>query len=199
MALSKQGIILTICSKNNEADVQEAWEKNPFIVLKKAAFAATRINWQDKATNIVELSKELNIGSDSMVFIDDNPTERELIKWQLPMAAVPEFPKQPYLSLQFFQKLVGVYFTVYDITNEDKMETEQYKANAERAQEMAKFGNFEDSMKSLEIKIDILNADQFNIPRIAQMTQKTYQFNLTIKRYTDADVRGFEDKVWTLG
>ena len=84
-ALSKEGIILSVCSKNNEEDVFEAWEQNPFMVLRKKDFVAIRINWNDKASNIVELSKELNIGLDSMVFIDDNPAERELVKQTLPM------------------------------------------------------------------------------------------------------------------
>lgn len=198
LTLSQQGVILTICSKNNKIDVLEAWEKNPFIVLKKENFAATRINWQDKATNIVELSIELNIGLDSMVFIDDNPTERELVKQQLPMVAVPEFPKQPYGLLQFFQQMVRDYFMIYDITDEDRKKTLQYKANAERAQEQAKFRNFEDFLRSIAINIDILKANKFNIPRIAQMTQKTNQFNLTTKRYTDSDIRGFVDAKWKI-
>ena len=83
--LGKSGVILTVCSKNNEQDVFDAWEKNPFLVLKKEHFATYRINWTDKATNIQEIAKELNIGLDSFVFVDDNPTERELIKQLLPM------------------------------------------------------------------------------------------------------------------
>ncbi len=101
LALSKSGVILTVCSKNNEQDVLDAWDKNPFNVLKKEHFVAYRINWTDKATNIKELASELNIGLDSFVFVDDNPTERELIKQMLPMVQVPEFPTQPY-GLMFF-------------------------------------------------------------------------------------------------
>lgn len=125
-ALSKEGIILSVCSKNNEKDVFEAWEQNPFMVLRKKDFVAIRINWNDKASNIVELSKELNIGLDSMVFIDDNPAERELVKQTLPMVAVPDFPKQAYMLPQFFMQLVRDYFEVYEITGEDKKKTEQY-------------------------------------------------------------------------
>ena len=198
LQLSKAGVILTVCSKNNETDVQEAWDKNPFMVLKKEHFAAYRINWTDKATNIKELAEELNIGLDSFVFVDDNPTERELIKQMLPMVSVPEFPAQPYELPVFFKQLVNEYFKVYSITDEDKKKTEQYKANAARAQAQHSFTDFGAFLESLDIQITIEAANEFNIPRIAQMTQKTNQFNLTTKRYTDADVKGFLADGWKI-
>ena len=117
LELSKTGIILTICSKNNEEDVLEVWEKNPFMILRKEHFAAWRINWNDKATNIKELAEELNIGLDSFVFVDDNPVERELIKQTLPMVEVPEFPVQPYELPIFFKYIVEKYFRVYSVTD----------------------------------------------------------------------------------
>ena len=196
LELSKSGVILTVCSKNNEQDVLDAWEKNPFIVLKKEHFAAYRINWTDKATNIKELAQELNIGLDSFVFVDDNPTERELIKQMLPMVEVPEFPAQPYELMPFFKQLVEDYFKVYSVTDEDKKKTEQYKQNAARAQAQNAFADFDSFLESLDIQITIEAANEFNIQRIAQMTQKTNQFNLTTHRYTDADVRGFVDEGW---
>ena len=198
LELSKTGVILTVCSKNNEADVLEAWEKNPFMVLKKDNFATWRINWTDKATNIKELAEELNIGLDSFVFVDDNPTERELIKQMLPMVEVPEFPAQPYELPVFFKDLVEKYFRVYSVTSEDKKKTEQYKANAQRAQAQRSFVDFDSFLESLDIRITIEAANEFNIPRIAQMTQKTNQFNLTTKRYTDADVRQFVEQGWKI-
>ena len=194
--LSKSGVILTVCSKNNEQDVLDAWEKNPFMVLKKEHFAAYRINWIDKATNIKELAQELNIGLDSFVFVDDNPTERELIKQMLPMVEVPEFPAQPYELMPFFKQLVEDYFKVYSVTDEDKKKTEQYKQNAARAQAQSSFADFDSFLESLDIQITIEGANEFNIQRIAQMTQKTNQFNLTTHRYTDADVRGFVESGW---
>lgn len=196
LELSKSGVILTVCSKNNEQDVLDAWEKNPFIVLKKEHFAAYRINWTDKATNIKELAQELNIGLDSFVFVDDNPTERELIKQMLPMVEVPEFPAQPYELMPFFKQLVEDYFKVYSVTDEDKKKTEQYKQNAARAQAQNAFADFDSFLESLDIQITIEAANEFNIQRIAQMTQKTNQFNLTTHRYTEADVRGFVDEGW---
>ena len=189
LELSMNGVILAVCSKNNEKDVLEAWEKNPFMVLRKEHFAACRINWQDKATNIKELAEELNIGLDSFVFVDDNPTERELVRQMLPMVAVPEFPKQPYDIPLFFKSLVEDYFKVYTVTAEDRAKTEQYRANAQRNQASKAFTNYDDFLESLDIQIAIEKANEFNLPRIAQMTQKTNQFNLTTHRYTDADLK----------
>lgn len=198
LELSKNGVILTICSKNNEQDVLEAWEKNPYLVLKKEHFATYRINWSDKATNIKEIAEELNLGLDSFVFVDDNPTERELIKQMLPMVEVPEFPTHPYELPVFFQKLVADYFRVYSVTDEDKKKTQQYKANASRAKEQRNFSDFTEFLRSLNIQMTIESANEFNIPRIAQMTQKTNQFNLTTHRYTDADIRQFLQNGWKI-
>ncbi|MDO5341421.1 MAG: HAD-IIIC family phosphatase [Bacteroidia bacterium] len=198
LELSRQGVILTICSKNNEQDVLDTWEKNPFVVLKKEHFAAYRINWTDKATNIKELAEELNIGLDSFVFVDDNPTERELIRQLLPTVAVPDFPLQPYNLPAFFKQLVEDYFKVYSVTDEDRKKTEQYKANAARAQAQHSFVDFSAFLESLDIQIGIESANEFNIQRIAQMTQKTNQFNLTTHRYTDADVKSFLSDGWKI-
>lgn len=202
LELSKCGVILTVCSKNNEHDVLEVWEKNPFVVLKKEHFAAYRINWTDKATNIKELAGELNIGLDSFVFVDDNPSERELVRKMLPMVEVPEFPTQPYELMTFFKQLLEDYFKVYSVTDEDKRKTEQYKQNAARAKAQSAFVDFDSFLESLNLQISIEEANEFNIQRIAQMTQKTNQFNLTTHRYTDNDIRNFVDlgwKVWCVG
>lgn len=189
MNLKNTGVMLAVCSKNNEQDVFEVWGKNPYLILRKDDFVAWRINWQDKARNIQELAAELNIGLDSMVFLDDNPTERELIKQLLPMVEVPEFPTKPYQLMDFFYRLVEDYFRVYSVTNEDLRKTEQYKANAQRAAELTKFIDFDDYLRSLDVKIDVFPLDLFNLPRVAQMTQKTNQFNLTTHRYTENDIQ----------
>lgn len=199
--LSTTGVILTICSKNNESDVKEAWAKNPFIKLKEDYISAYRINWNNKADNIRELAKELNIGLDSMVFVDDNPTERELVKQQLPMVAVPDFPKKPYGLMDLYRYLATEYFRAYTLSDEDRKKTEQYKANAQRASASRQFSDLTDFIKSLNIRIDISPADKFNIQRIAQMTQKTNQFNLTTHRYSEADINSFikkGDNVWCI-
>ena len=201
LQLSDTGVILTVCSKNNEADVLAAWENNPFMILKKEHFATYRINWLDKATNIRDIANELNIGLDSLVFVDDNPAERDLVRQMLPMVSIPDFPAQPYDLPVFFKKLVGDFFKVYTTTNEDKKKTEQYKANFARSQAQHAFPDFKSFLESLDMQITIEAANDFNIPRISQMTQKTNQFNLTTRRYTEADVKSFlanEGFIWCM-
>ena len=196
LQLANNGVILAVCSKNNEADVDEAWQHNPFMVLKREHFSSLRINWQDKATNIREIAAELNIGLDSMVFVDDNPTERELIKQVLPQVEVPDFPAKPYELMPFFKQLVEKYFRIYAVTSEDRTKTEQYRANALRQAEQSHFADLETYLYSLDMELDIIPADEHNLPRIAQMTQKTNQFNLTTRRYTEADVQQRIDRGW---
>lgn len=196
--LGHYGIILAICSKNNEEEALDAIENNPFMVLRKDDFSCWRINWVDKATNIQEIANELNIGLDSVVFVDDNPTERELVRQLLPMVAVPEFPTQAYDLPLFCKDLVENYFRVYTVTEEDKKKTAQYKANALRMQSQRSFADFETFLKSLDIHIRVEPANEFNIPRIAQMTQKTNQFNLTTKRYTESDIQSRMDAGWEI-
>lgn len=196
LQLSRNGVILAVCSKNNETDVQEAWDMNPSMVLKREHFSALAINWDDKATNLQRLADELNIGLDSMVFIDDNPAERELVSQLLPQVEVPDFPEKPYMLMPFFKQLVERYFRIYAITDEDRAKAEQYRANALRNSEQSRFADLDTYLYSLEICIDIRRADEHNIPRIAQMTQKTNQFNLTTRRYTEDDVRQFVKDGW---
>lgn len=188
--LSEQGVIIAVCSKNNEKDVEELWEKNPFVVLSPKYISARRINWNNKADNIRELAEELNIGLDSMVFVDDNPSERELVRHELPMVAVPDFPDKPYGLMSLFTELCEKYFRSYSLTDEDRSKAEQYRANARRSEEASHFSNMDDFIRSLGIHIEIMPADRFNIPRISQMTQKTNQFNLTTRRWSEADIEG---------
>lgn len=200
LELADSGVILTVCSKNNEADVKELWEKNPFVKIKEQHLSSWRINWNNKADNIREIASELNIGLDSMVFIDDNPTERELIKQEIPMVAVPDFPSKPYQMISFIRKVGQEYFRTPTLTSEDLSKTEQYKANAKRISFSKNYSNLEEFIKSLEIQIDIFKADSFSIPRIAQMTGKTNQFNLTTKRYQESDIKSFIDNGdWVIG
>lgn len=191
--LSKNGVILTVCSKNNEADVLDVWRNNPFMVLNQEHISAYRINWQDKATNIKELAEELNIGLDSMVFVDDSPTERELVKQMLPMVEVPDFPSKPYELVDFFQQLVKDYFRIYELTSDDADKVNQYKANAKRKSEQKRFAHFDDFLRSLDMEIRVEKANDYNLPRIAQLTQKTNQFNLTTRRYTQTGLRKMLD------
>lgn len=189
LELQKRGIILAVCSKNNEADAWEFIDNSRDQVLKKEHIAAWRINWNDKAGNIAELAKELNIGLDSMVFLDDQPAERELVKSMLPEVTVPDFPTAPYLLPVFFKNLQEQYFNIYQASAEDLRKTEQYKQNAERRQLQQQFTNIDDFIKSLQIETTVRLNDPADLPRIAQMSQKTNQFNLTGKRYTDLELK----------
>lgn len=188
LEISKTGIILAICSKNNESDVLEAWEKNKNILLKKENFATYRINWKNKSENIKEIANELNIGFESIVFIDDNPTERELIKQYFPMIETPIFPLKPYLLPLFTKKLSEVYFRTYSLLAEDRLKTEQYRANSERNSLQKEFSDFVEYLNSLEIEINMQRANSGNIERIVQLTQKTNQFNLTTIRYSQTEI-----------
>ena len=195
--LKNSGIILTICSKNNKSDVLEAWDKNPNIIIQKSDISSYRINWNNKAQNIREIAEELNIGLDSMVLIDDNPTERELVKQVLPEVTTPDFPAHPYEFPNFIEKLVRDYFQTYNVTEEDLNKTKQYKSNSERSAFKKSFDDFDQYLRSLEIDILIQAASEFSISRIAQMTQKTNQFNLTTYRYSEGDIKKFvQDGYW---
>lgn len=188
---SNNGVILTVCSKNNEEDVFEAWEKHADMILRKGNFSTWKINWRDKATNIFELSKDLNIGLDSMVVIDDSPAERELVKVQLPDVEVPDFPKQPYLLRDFYTTIYEDYFQIYTLTKEDKVKTSQYKASFERKSYQTNFRNLDEYIRCLDIKLEIRQATEIDLARVSQMTQKTNQFNLTTKRYTEDQIASF--------
>jgi FkbH-like protein len=188
---SKAGIILALCSKNNEEDVMEVFEKHPFQLIKFNHISAHRINWQDKATNIQEIAEELNIGLDSIVFIDDNPAERERVKQMLPEVEVPDFPSSPIFMASYFKDIYERFFQAYKLTNEDLNKTAQYIANAERNVFKKSFTTVDEYLESLEMELEVHEASNFTIPRISQMTQKTNQFNLTTNRYTEEDIRNF--------
>ncbi|MCX6272523.1 MAG: HAD-IIIC family phosphatase [Bacteroidetes bacterium] len=191
LELNKTGIILTICSKNNEADVVELWEKNPDILIKRDHITIYRINWNNKVENITEIIAELNIGPDSVVYIDDNPSERELVKQFLPMIETPEFPSQPYLLPAFIKEITERYFRIYQITEEDRLKTRQYQENVMRNNYEQGFSDFTAYLSSLQMELEMKEVQAGNIPRIAQLTQKTNQFNLTTKRYTESEIQAF--------
>jgi FkbH-like protein len=198
--LERFGIILTVCSKNNEDDVLNVWENHPDLILRKELIVAYRINWNNKADNIKDIAQQLNIGLDSMIFIDDNPAERELIKQLLPQVCVPDFPVQSYLLPEFVKRLSDDYFSIYKITSEDIIKTKLYKENIERDKFKNEFNNFDSYLKSLEIVLTIERLNNFNLTRFAQMTQKTNQFNLTTYRYSESDIQSFADKGnWVYG
>ncbi len=199
--LQQHGIILTICSKNNPTDIEEVWRTHNDMPLLPEDFVAYRINWLDKASNIQSLAKELNIGLDSMVFIDDNPSERELIRGMLPEVAVPNFPENAYGLIEFYRTIVNDYFSVYAIADEDINKTKQYSNNKKREKAKANFSTFDEYLKWLEIKLYISEMTPTSQLRVAQMTQKTNQFNLTTHRYSIQEIQHLQDigaRIFTL-
>jgi FkbH-like protein len=190
-AAKQTGVLLAICSKNNPGDLEEAFDRNSMMVLKREDFACIRANWEPKPQNILEIAETLNLGVDSFVFIDDNPVERDLISKTLPEVAVPEFPSRiENLPGWFAREVVPRYFGKYTITTEDRDKTSQYRANEARRQ-MASNLDLDSFLADLEIEC-ALNVDpDEQINRIAQMTQKTNQFNLTTRRYEIPEIRHF--------
>ena len=191
LEVSRNGIILAVCSKNNKEDVFEVWEKNENIVLRKEHFSSYRINWENKADNIREIAAELNIGTDSIVFLDDNPVERELVNKILPEVAVPDFPQKEYEITPFFRQVCHQYFQIYRLSQEDLAKSEQYQASQKRNEAQKSASDIEQYYKDLETVITILPLSESNISRMAQMSNKTNQFNLTTKRYTESDIQKF--------
>jgi len=187
-----RGIILAINSKNNYEDAIKVIREHPYMVLREKHFATMRINWQDKVQNMIELAKEINIGLDSMAFVDDNPREREQIKQALPQILVVDMPSSPFLYRQALEDLND--FNVLALTEEDKMRGEMYYARKMREELRESMTSVEDFLKSLEMKIVIKYADDFNLPRIARMVNKTNQFNLTTRRYTDVEIKKMREK-----
>jgi FkbH-like protein len=190
-AIRKTGVLLVAVSKNNASDVDEVFEKNHMMVLKREDFIVIRANWQSKAENIVAIADMLNLAVDSFVFVDDNAVERDAIIRFLPSVAVPRFPDRPeHLTDWFFRDVVATHFGKYTITGEDTAKTEQYRANESR-RKMAMSFDLDDYLSELGIECAISVDKDNQLVRAAQMTQKTNQFNLTSRRYDVTDLARF--------
>ncbi len=195
--LSRRGVILAVCSKNDEANALEPFEKHPDMVLKRADIACFVANWTDKATNIRAIAQELNIGLDSLVFVDDNPFERSLVRQELPMVAVPEMPDDPALYSQVIAD--AGYFEALAITEEDRQRTGQYQGNRARAALKDAATDLDAYLRGLEMALIWRPFDRIGLQRIVQLINKTNQFNLTTRRYTDADVQAVMDDPHAFG
>lgn len=188
--LHNRGVILALCSKNNEEDVWEVFEKHPASVLRRRHIAASRINWNDKAANIRELAVELNIGLDSLVFIDDSDFEVNLVRQELPEVEVLHLAKDKVFHAREMLIERG-WFDTLTVSREDRARGSMYAAEAERKQLLSAATDLDSYYRSLEMRLSISFADAFSIPRVAQQTQKTNQFNLTTRRYSEADISAF--------
>ncbi len=184
--LKERGIILAVCSKNEEATAKEPFEKHPDMVLHLEDIAVFVANWNNKADNIRYIQQVLNIGFDSMVFLDDNPAEREIVRTNLPAVLVPELPEDPSLYLEYLSKLN--LFETASYSAEDKLRTLQYQEEAGRVSAQKNFTNEDDFLKSLQMTSEVKAFDTFSIPRVAQLSQRSNQFNLRTVRYTEASV-----------
>lgn len=181
--MNRQGVLLGIVSKNNEADAMELIRKHPHMVLREECFVAKKINWKPKHENIQEIAKELNLGLDSFVFFDDNPTERELVKEMLPEVVVPDFPAKKEELAPAMVQIYKDYFEKSAVTDEDLAKTKQYADNSKRLELQNQTASFEDYLKQLQMKMEAVNPAD-NVERLVQLVNKTNQFNLTTKRYT---------------
>ena len=196
--LQQRGIIIAVCSKNTESIAKEPFEKHPDMALRLADIAVFIANWENKADNIRKIQQILNIGFDSMVFVDDNPFERNIVRENIPQITVPELPEDPALYLDYLYGL-NLFETV-SCSSEDAKRTEQYQKEAERVVFQESFTNEDDFLKSLNMISDTKPFDDFSIPRIAQLSQRSNQFNLRTVRYTEEDVKriSLSDKFFTL-
>jgi FkbH-like protein len=184
--LSRRGVILAVCSKNDEVNALEPFEKHPEMVLKRHDIASFVANWSDKASNLRAIAEELNIGIGSLVFVDDNPFERSLVRRELPMVAVPEVGEDP---ATFAQTLADAgYFEALAITEEDRARTEHYQGNRQRERLKASATDLDSYLGSLEMELIWRRFDKLGLQRTVQLINKTNQFNLTTRRYTEPDV-----------
>ena len=189
--LKNRGIIICVCSKNDEDKAKEPFEKNPEMVLKLDDISVFVANWENKADNLRTIQSILNIGFDSMVFLDDNPFERNLVRENVPGVTVPELPEDPgeYLEFLYSQNL----FETASYSSADKDRTKQYQVEAQRVSSAKKFTNEADFLKSLEMVSEVSGFTPFNTPRVAQLSQRSNQFNLRTVRYTEDQITAIEN------
>ena len=191
--LYNRGVILAICSKNNEDDVYSVFNEHPNMLLKQKNIAVAYINWDDKVLNLRRIANDLNISLNSMVFIEDSEFEINLVRGELPDVETIQLPK---LEPGIYRNLLAScgFFDMLTITDEDKKRGQMYRSNVRRNQFKEKMTNLKNYYYSLDMVVYIHFADKLSLPRIAQQTQKTNQFNLTTQRYSEKDIKKKVDK-----
>ncbi len=184
--LRGRGILLAVCSKNEEAAAKAPFLNHPDMQLKLSDIAAFKANWRDKASNIKDIAAELNLGLDSFVFVYDNPVERALVRSLIPEVAVLELPQYP---ADFVVALCdGGFFEVSTFSGEDRARTEYYQADRARAESKGSFSDLSGFLASLDMEMTAAGFDDFNLPRVAQLINKSNQFHPTGKRYTEGEL-----------
>jgi len=186
-ALKQRGIVLAVCSKNEMANALLPFEEHPEMILRREDFAVFLANWNDKAVNIREIKGTLNIGFDSIVFLDDNPFERNLVRELIPGVVVPELPEDPADYVRAISELN--LFETTSFSAEDAKRTELYQAEASRREQQAGFASVEEFLQSLDMRITVARFDPFHLPRISQLMQRSNQFNLTTRRLSEIECK----------
>jgi FkbH-like protein len=187
--LTRRGVLLAVCSKNNPDDVMPVLREHKHMVLRETHFSALRINWRNKAENLAAIAEELNIGLDALVFIDDNPVERELIRQMLPDVLTVDLPRDASQYRATLEELTD--FELLALTKEDELRAGQYQASRRRQALERSSGSLDEYLHSLEIRAEIGRATAHHVPRLVQMFNKTNQFNATTKRYQAPDIERF--------
>lgn len=183
---ARRGIILAVCSKNDEVNALAPFAKHPDMAIARSDIAVFVANWMDKPTNLRAIAKQLNIGLESLVFVDDNPFERNIVRRELPMVAVPELHEDPALYARCIAD--AGYFDAVSVTADDMERTRQYRANIERQAFRDTATDLDSYLSDLEMQLWAKPFDAVSRKRIVQLINKTNQFNLTTRRYTDKEV-----------
>jgi FkbH-like protein len=185
--LRRRGILLAVCSKNNLEDAQLPFLRHPHMALKLDDFAAFRANWDDKSTNLRAIARDLSLGLDSFVFLDDNPLEREWVLSQLPEVAVVELGTSPFQFLHQLDR--GRYFEAFSLSREDLIRADQYRVETQRESIRSSSTSLDDFLQKLQLQASVEEISVKNLARVTQLVNKTNQFNLTTRRYTEAQVQ----------
>ncbi len=190
LTLRDRGIMLAVCSKNTDEIARQPFREHPEMLLKEEHITVFQANWEDKASNIEAIAAELNLGLDSLVFLDDNPAERAQVRAALPDVAVPEIPGDP----AFYPRILAAagYFDAISFSSEDGDRVAQYQANAKRLEVKSKSRDLGDYLGSLDMVLTVKPFDDIARPRITQLVNKSNQFNLTTRRYTEQQIADFE-------
>jgi len=189
--LKRRGILLAVCSKNNPDDARSPFLQHPHMALRLDDFAAFRANWDDKVSNLRAIASELSLGLDSFVFLDDNPLEREWVRSQLPQVAVVELGSSPFHYLRQLHR--GDYFKALSLSSEDLARADQYRVESLRENLREASSSMDEFLQKLQIEASAEIIGGKNLVRVTQLVNKTNQFNLTTRRYTDAQVRAIAD------
>ncbi|MBR4751296.1 MAG: HAD-IIIC family phosphatase [Thermoguttaceae bacterium] len=185
--LQLKGVLLAVCSKNNESDALQAFSQRSDMILKREDFVAFRANWQDKAANLRSIAQELSLGLDAFVFVDDNPAERTLIRKELPEVVTPEFDNQHWKIVPTLRR--GMWFETVAITKEDRERHESYRSRAIIREMSTTATNLKDFLASLDMTATVEDVSEENVARVAQLINKTNQFNLTTRRFSIDEAR----------